>query len=303
MKQFLLKIAGYGLMSFLILNGIAFLSLFLLGKSNFYKPQFVKNGVVEKEFDYVILGSSTGLTTLDTKLIDSITGKKGLNISMDDSGLSSQYLMLLLFYALQKKIKCLVLAITPWDMAVSHPVLNDNDYRFLPNVNEKCVFDYYKNLEQSNFKVLTFSKYFPIIGVFYYNTELFYPSIVAALQPKERNQFDDKGNFSYPVTGGPKETGHTTTNLQLKNPYFRKIKQFCLDHDIKLLLYQSPMYKTKVVTNDDQNVINHSDLLKDSTLFYDNIHVNSKGRRICSEQFADYLLIKNYNKYLSKQHG
>lgn len=280
-------------MSFLILNGIAFLSLFLLRKSNFYKPQFLENGVVEKDFDYVILGSSTGLTTLDTKLIDSITGKKGLNISLDDSGLPSHYLMLQHFYALQKKTKCLVLAITTWDMAVTNPVLNENDYRFLPDVNEKYIFEYYKKLELSNFKVLSFSKYFPIIGVAYYNTELFYPSIVAAFQPENRNRFDDKGNYSYPAFGGPKAKVYETKNLEIKNPYFIKIKQFCLDNNIKLILYQSPVFKTKVITNDNQYLVNHSDLLKDSTLFYDNIHVNSKGRSICSERFASYLLINN----------
>ena len=84
MKQFLKSIGLYGLISFLFFNGIAFLCLFFLSKSSFYKPSFVKNGVVNNSFDYVVLGSSTGLTTLDTKLIDSVTGMKGLNISMDD---------------------------------------------------------------------------------------------------------------------------------------------------------------------------------------------------------------------------
>lgn len=289
MRQFLLKLAGYAFISFLILNCIAFLCLFLLRKSDFYKPQFVKNGVPDTAFDYVVLGSSTGLTTLDTYQIDSLTGKKGLNISMDDSGLSSQYLMLEFFYALQKKMKYLVLAITPWDMAVSKPVINDNDYRFLPDINEKCVFEYYKSLEHTKFKVLTYTKYFPILGVSYYNTELFYPSFLAALKPSMRNRFDAKGNYSYPVSGHPKDEEFKTTTLERSNPYFKKIQQFCFYNNITLLLYQSPIYNTRIISDNDPNFINHSDLLKDANLFYDNIHVNSKGRRICSALFAAYL--------------
>ena len=68
-----------------------------------YKNQFVKNGVKETEFDYVVLGSSTGLTTLDTKLIDEKMYTSGLNISMDDTSLSSHYLMLQYFLSLGKK--------------------------------------------------------------------------------------------------------------------------------------------------------------------------------------------------------
>jgi len=292
MKLFLIKIIGYGLLSFLILNGLAFLSLYLLGNSNFYKPQFVKNGVYEKKFDYVVLGSSTGLTTLDTKLIDSITGKKGLNISMDDSALSSHYLMLQHFYASQKRTKTLVLAITPWDLAVSNPVLNDNDYRFLPYISEKYVYEYYKSIEKSKFKVLTFSKYFPIIGLSYYNTELFYPSLVAALKPKKRNRFDDKGNYSYPNLGGPSVIKYNIVDLELKNPYYYKIKQFCSDNKIQLILYQSPLFNIRVepITIINQKLINHSQLIKQESFFYDNIHVNNKGRKICSLNFTKQLI-------------
>ncbi len=295
MKLFLIKIFRYGLLSFLILNGIAFLSLYFLGVSHFYKPQFVKNGVIEKEFDYVVLGSSTGLTTLDTKLIDSITGKKGLNISMDDSALSSHYLMLQHFYASNKKTKTLVLAITPWDMAVINPVLNDNDYRFLPYINKNYVYDYYKNLEKSKFKVLTFSKYVPIIGLSYYNTELFYPSLVAALKPKKRNRFDDKGNYSYPNLGNPNEIKFNIIDLKFNNPYFYNIKQFCRDNKIQLLIYQSPLYNIRVNPKIiiDQTLINHSQLIEQESFFYDNIHVNIKGRKICSLNFAKQLMKLN----------
>ena len=66
MRKFLTKIAFYSFLILLLGNGVAFLSLYVLGKSQLYKNQFVKNGVAETHFNYVVLGSSTGLTTLDT---------------------------------------------------------------------------------------------------------------------------------------------------------------------------------------------------------------------------------------------
>ncbi|MGB4775135.1 MAG: hypothetical protein WBP45_08185, partial [Daejeonella sp.] len=134
MKRFLIKITIYALAICTTLNTTAFISLYFLRRSNFYKPQFIVNGISESELDYVVLGSSTGLTSLDTKLIDSITNKIGLNISIDDSGLASHYLMLQHFYEKNKTTKCLVLVITPWDISTPNPRLGNNDHRFLPNI-------------------------------------------------------------------------------------------------------------------------------------------------------------------------
>lgn len=291
MKRFLLKIGLYALLFFLAINLLAFLSLFFLGKSYFYKPQFVTNGVKENSFDYVVLGSSTGLTTLDTKQMDSLTGKKGLNISMDDSSLSSHYLMLEYFYSIGKKTDRLILAVTPWDLANEKPELNNNDYRFLTYVQEDCVSGYYQEVENGYFKKLWLSKYFPIIGVSYYNTELFYPSLVSIAQPKKRNQFDERGNFCYPNGGNLKKEKAKTVPLEFKNPYFDKLAAFCAAKKIELVLYQSPMYGTSVTSekNIGFSFINHSDLLQSPDLFYDKIHVNAKGRMICSQKVAEIL--------------
>ena len=143
MKKFITKIALYTFFILLIGNGIAFLSLYVLGKSQLYKNQFVKNGVKEKHFDYVVLGSSTGLTTLDTKLIDKTLNTSGLNISMDDTSLSSHYLMLQYFLSLGKTTDQLILCVTPGDLQNPVNELNNNDYRFLTEVQDTLIYNYY----------------------------------------------------------------------------------------------------------------------------------------------------------------
>jgi hypothetical protein len=291
MYTFLKKIVIYGLASFIVLNLIAFCSLYFLGKSCFYKQQFVKNGVKETTFDYVVLGSSTGLTTLNTKLIDSITQKKGLNISIDDSGLSSHYLMLQHFYSAGKSTKKLILAVVPDDLGNAEPMINTNDYRFIPHIwNNDEVTNYFNQMNGKNTLLYKVSPYFPLIPVSYYNTELFYPGLLSILKPGNRYLFDDKGNFSYPNTSANKEIDnliHRTKKVEFKNPYLTKIIDFCTENKIELLIYQSPIYKTSLVFPESIIVINHSDLINDKVYFYDQIHVNSKGRTICTLKFCE----------------
>ena len=242
-----------------------------------------------KSVSHLFLGSSTGLTTLDTKLIDEKMYTSGLNISMDDTSLSSHYLMLQYFLSLGKKTKQLVLCVTPGDIQNPKVELNNNDYRFLTEVQDSLVYNYYNRLEDKGLKVLAYSKFFPILGISYYNNELFYPSFYAFLKPNKRNRFDDKGNYTYPqITNNISKVGFATSKTNYVNPSFLKIKKLCQQKGIELIVYQSPIYRTKVVfpTTNEFKIINHSEILPED-LFYDNIHVNSKGRTFCTLAFCE----------------
>lgn len=293
MKQFLYKIGVFSLMAFVLLNGIAFLSLYFLGNSCLYKPQFLANGVKENQFDYLVLGSSTGLTTLNTKAIDSLTGKKGLNMSMDDTSMSAHYLMLQHYYALGKKTDAVVLTITPWDVQETVPELGNNDYRFITYAGEDYVHEYYASMEQGLLKPLTSSAFFPLAGVSYYNTEVFFPSLMTVFQPKKRNRFDDRGNYTYPVSeSNLKDKNQEFSKILFLNPYYEKIVTLCKENNSKLVVYIAPLYKNRALfAVDYPNVINHSDLLLDSKLFYDNIHVNHLGRAKASAAFVKEMRI------------
>lgn len=293
MKRFLYKIGVWTVIAFLLLNGIAFLSLYFLGKSCLYKPQFLENGVKEKQFDYLVVGSSTGLTTLNTKGIDSITGKKGINISIDDSSMSAHYLMLQHYYTLGKQADYVVLTVTPWDTQDSAPELGNNDYRFINYVRENYVHQYYNSMEKELFQPLTISAYFPLAGVSYYNTEVFFPSLITVFQPAKRNRFDDRGNYTYPVnTIGLKEKDEETSKMVFLNPYYEKIVKLCKENNSKLVVYIAPMYKRHVILGAHKEVvINHSDFLTNPDFFYDNIHVNHLGRAEATKRFAEEMRI------------
>lgn len=291
MRKFIYHVGLYSLIILIVFNIVGAFSLYSLRKSCFYKPEFVENGVKENKFDYIVLGSSVGLTTLDTRQIDEQTKMKGLNISIDDTGMSTHYLMLNHFYAIGKTTKRLVLAVTPWD---SENVINkksDNDYYFLPYIQRDYVYDYFKN-DDHEINIHTISKYLPFIGVSFYNVEVFYPSILSFFMPHKRNRFDAWGNYTYPLNGvGLENRKNENLTVHFRNPYFKKIKDFCKQNKIELIVYQSPIYKKKVDYVNGLEVINHSVLIKDKKCFYDQIHVNSRGREICSKAFANNLIL------------
>jgi hypothetical protein len=249
--------------------------------------------VTKTEFDYIIIGSSIGLTTINTAIIDSITNKNGLNLSIDDTSITSNYLMLQHFYKNRMKTKFCVLAISSWDLAIEKPTLNNNDYRFLPYFYNDFVYQYYQDLEPGYFKPLALSHYFPAIGVCYYNTEIFYPSFLSAIKPNKRNKFDENGNYFYPKAGSVKPKSWSSIKLYWKNPYIVKIQKLCDDNGTQLIVYQAPIYNTKIINSNTKiNFINHANVITKDDYFFDRIHVNQYGRKEASTIFAKELMEK-----------
>lgn len=296
MKKFLLKISIYGFVSFVAFNTLSWGCLWFLRNSSFYKPEFLTHEIKETNFDYIIIGSSIGLTTLNTVQIDASLKINGLNLSIDDTSLNSNYLMLEHFYHQNKKTKYCVLAVSYWDMANENPPLNNNDYRFLPYISEDYVVDYYNKYETDCFKPLTLSRYFPFIGVAYYNTEIFYTSIVAAISPEKRNRFDSRGNYSYPEIGNIKSKSKEIIHTQWKNPSLNEISQLCKNNNTQLIIYQAPALAASIKNNNNTfSIINHSDLIVKGDCFFDDIHLSGKGRKVATEYFIrdfEQLLIK-----------
>ena len=273
----------------LIANVLSFISLWGLKQGSFYKPSFLANEVQQDDFDYIILGASTGLTSINTQVVDAISKTSGINLSIDDTNLPSQYLMLQHFLAQGKTTKICVLAPSVDGYNAVNEKLSDNDYRFLPYVSEPYVLDYYQQFSQTDAKLLALSKWQPMLGVAYFNAELFYPSLVSILSPQRHNRFDHYGNYTYPYknTESSEILESKMMPLELNNEILERIRMLCDANDIKLVCYISPLkLKTVVMGQTDYEVINHSDVLDDASYFYDAIHVNSKGRTFVSEQFA-----------------
>jgi len=278
MKKFLIKGGLFSLLVLLIANGLALGILKIHTKSKLYKPSFIANMVAEKKFDYIFLGSSMGLTSINTILLDELTDMNGLNASMDDTSLATHYLMLKHFVESGGETNRCYVAISPSDISNNQPSYSTNDYRFLPFIHNQYVYEEIKNREKG-INPLKATYWQPFIGTTYYNLELGASAIQAFLKPSKRNRFDEKGNYSYPVAGNPPSNKLSESELEWRNPFIDKIEKLAKENNIELIYYQPPIYNLQVINNDSaKKLINHSNQLKSPDLFYDRIHVNKHGR-------------------------
>lgn len=292
MKKFLLNIVKNGLIALLVINGIAYLSLKLLSKSEFYKPSYLVNHFDEGEqFDYILLGSSRALTTINTKQLDELNGTKGVNLSIDDTSLPSHLLMLKHFFNKGFSTKQVILNVDTQSFNTSAKNINNNDYRFAPFLFDEAIHEYYSDYENEGVKKLTYSKYMPFLSVAYYNAELFFPSIYSLIDDTRRNRFDEKGNYTYPENTFQFKGERKISNVNINNPLLQEVKELCDKNNVSLVLYIAPIrnYTINASTEIDVQLINHSGVINDDQLYYDLAHVNHKGRVVASSLLAKEL--------------
>ena len=190
MKKFLSKIFIYGLLYFVLANFIALTCKYFLKRSNFFKPSFIVNEFKEgKHFDYLILGSSRGLTTLDSKQIDSTLNTSGINLSMDDTDSKSHHLMLQHFYASGFKAKFCILTLDHSNFKKSRKYISDNDYKFSTYIDRPYIRAHFKTYEPPLFKPISISRYIPFFAYAYYNLQLIPASVYAMLKSKKKIPF------------------------------------------------------------------------------------------------------------------
>lgn len=301
MKKFLITTLGYLFLIFLLGNVIAIISGYFLSKSYFYKPDFIVNHFAPNtHFNYILAGSSRGLTTINTVKVDEELGIKGLNLSTDDTGLPSQFLMIQHYFESGFSADYCILTLDLGHIEVSGKELNNNDYRFISFSDRNYVNEYLNTYETGIIRPLTWSNYIPILAFSFYNMELFWPSGMAAIKPKYTNRFDFNGNYSYPNLELPEQYSHIkweTLDKTIKNPIIKEIEVYLKRNNSKLVIYIAPYYgtKIKIKNSEDFQVINHSASLPTSNYFFDTDHVNNVGKSKATDLF-----IKSFNDALQE---
>lgn len=306
MKKFLIKISYYAILTFCIGNAIAFIATHFLSKSHFYKSSFLVNAFeTEDSFDYFIVGSSRGLTTLNSSQIDIELGLKGVNLSMDDTDLKTQLLMIQHFFNSGYQSKYCVLSLDDTHFEKTSRKLGNNDYRFAMFSNRNYVHQHYKDYETGKIKVLQNAKLTPFMAYSYYNLELLMPAALSAIKPKYRNRFDTTGNYYYPNLKNNKilkETKSQVKDLKIKNPLLEEIIEILQKNNCELIIYIAPyryLSYEGIVDDTRYQLINHSKNLQSQDLFYDALHVNFRGREKATFLFAEAFkkIKKNNNSH------
>ena len=267
--------------------------VYVLRNSAFFKPTYVTTHLKEKSIDYVVLGSSRGLTTLDTKVLDSVWGTNGFNASLDGQNILGGVMMLEHLLANNTKFRACILSLDIGDVGKGFDQPSSNSYRWISYINSGYISKYFKEFNDTPSKLISTSRIWPGFGFWYNNKKLVPAYLFSLYNNKARNKYDSLGNFSYPVRSNASKTlkkKEGKIHLELKGLAFEKIKTICEENNIQLIVYVAPYYGKKITFSESDILVNHSALFLDAdSLFYDDIHVNSQGRYLASLKLADSL--------------
>jgi hypothetical protein len=131
------------------------------------------------------------------------------------------------------------------------------------------------------------SRFYPGFTIFDNNKTLLTAAVKALVNPKTRNRYDEKGNYTYPL-GNPTDKINTfdTTIYPRYGNVYNDLQKICTENNIELITYIAPIKGQFLKVPDIKNLINHSDLLNNSKFFADELHVNYNGRIAASTAFS-----------------
>jgi hypothetical protein len=236
-----------------------------------------------------IIGSSRGLTTLNSKLIDSLTGLNGFNASIDGGGIATNVLMLKHLIHNKVKFKYCIFTLDAIGIADNTYQFSKNTYRFVPFCHESYIQETMAKFEdckeKSNFRA---SRFYPGFTVFENNKTLLTGAVKALINPKIRNRYDEKGNYTYPI-GQPvdKSINFDTTEFTQYGSVYYDLQKICIENNINLITYIAPIEGHYLKVPATKNLINHSNLFNNSKFFADELHVNPIGRHIATSVFSN----------------
>jgi hypothetical protein len=268
----------------------------IIKKSNTIKTTYVFNNLTNVTLDYVVIGSSRGLTTLNTNKIDSVLSIEGFNASLDGAGIATNWLMLNHLIHCNVKFKYCIFVLDEMGIEDNIYQFSKNTYRFIPFFN----YDHIQNeiskfedcREKFNFRA---SRFYPGFSVFENNKIILPTAIKSLINPTQRNKFDEKGNYIYPLINSTSETylNDTITYINYGQVY-QGFVNLCEKNNIEFITYIAPLQGKHLSVPYKSHLINHSSLFNNSKYFYDHLHVNSIGRDKATDSF-----ILNFKKILN----
>jgi hypothetical protein len=237
--------------------------------------------------DYVVLGSSRGLTTLNTNKIDSAIGITGFNASTDGGGIATNWLMLNHLIHCNVKFKHCILVLDEMGIEDNTYQFSKNTYRFIPFFNYEHIQNEISKFEvcreKFNFRA---SRFYPGFSVFENNKVLLPTAIKSLINPNQRNRFDEKGNYIYPLANKLEKTYFNDTIRYSKyGEVYNEFENLCKKNNINLITYIAPLQEHHLDVPPRSNLINHSSLFNNYKYFYDHLHVNYIGRDKATDSF------------------
>jgi hypothetical protein len=297
MKKFFVKSLKLALILYLIFWLLDAGFTYIFQKGNYTKIQWLAK-VKEQQYDYVIHGNSRAYTTVDIGKVNKSTGKKGINISVDGSSITDQYLMLKLFLSQRNKVKTMYLQVDPFS-SNTEQIFDFAIPKFFPYLKNDIVFDHFKRFGYEWYAY----RYIPFYRYAKYNTLWGAHEVLNDAFGLLPQDFDQYGDYFYPDVNykGPDTLRDLTFELNARYKYLFQIINLCRSANIKLILFTAPVADIRIDDKYKANILafkekmrnlgvqyyNFGDLYgNDPRYFYNEIHITKAG----AEDFTRYLI-------------
>lgn len=281
MKQFFKVIFSISVLIVVLLYSCDLLyTQIYLNSNSRNKLQFILK-TKNENLDIVFIGSSRVANHINTKLFDSLSHKRALNLGVEGAGLNDNLLQLKLLVANNNRISNVYLQIDsnfedekPSNIGTSEamPFLNCN------NIISEHIKKYFDNF--GKLKYIPFYRYAingPKIGF----REMFCSVVNKKPSTDPKVGFTPKFGNKHPLKGKT-----LPLTIQDKNRILDEIMSICRNHKIQLILFTSP-YCTQIknisyIENLMKRVPNLIDLSEgyNDKLFFNCGHLNNKGAKI-----------------------
>lgn len=250
MKRLILRSLWFVLIAYTVGVGLSWLytDLFTEHKSSQLKINWtlVKQG---DTMDYAAIGSSRVFHMIDMPLLNTLTGKKGINLGSSGSSYSDNYIVLSKYLA-RNKIGTLLLNVDELGFhsksGYDYPF---SDYEFMPYFFEDSINQVYKdNVSPWKYYLWTLV---PISRYIEFNEHYELDSMIAVTTNKRICQLDTTAGTKllYDIKAKEFSAADTlpvvTDTLTIERQdeiYFQKILALCRAKDVKVVLITTPLY-------------------------------------------------------------
>lgn len=242
-----------------------------------------------KKIDYVFLGSSRVDNGINTNIIESVTGKKSINLGVQGAKLDDIYFLLKLLQ--ERNIKSEVIFI---QVDYIYNIDNENSEilksSLMPFIKEELVADFLKERDDD----FLFLKNFPFYRYLKYDYKIGFREFLN-VSAGNKPGIDLENGFSpkYGNSGAPLE-GSLPGFVNQSNKSINAIEAFAVENNIKIIYFMAPYCSgtknlefSSKLKNKISSFLDFSQVfLKNDNYFYDCGHLNNVGATEFSKIFA-----------------
>lgn len=262
-----------------------------------------------KTFDYAFMGNSRVYNMVDVVGFEKNTGKVAINLGVTGSNYSEQYLVLDKFFKSGNKVKQFLLQVDMISLNYTKLPFKLHFPTYMHLLNDTTVMQVYRD-NATDFKYYTW-KYIPFVRYMEYSNHYdLYKMLKGGFECQKSYEFDNSRGTTYENKAFKSFNIYRYWNIHPTDwKYLFRIISLVKTNGGEVVFYTAPVYDknmsfqvnnhhilktiSRVADSLDIRYFNFMSYnyksSKDTTLFYDNFHMNEKGSIVLTRDIADSL--------------